>query len=303
VEFQLTPELTDRIIFAMENQHEEYVLDTAEVVLLTVDELPDETGAGDAAQADRFVPLPDWTPAHGFRLMERFVDELRNPVYREKLAEALGAGRGVFRRFKDTVKERPDIERRWHQFKDQAMREVVAEWYNDLRETWGLERVAVEHSETEDLVLSDFALRRVEAGDTALLAEVRRAAEAQRRETGGRGQAPEAAIAIVAEAPAGDVAAAAAGREAAAGEAAAREAPASAGTEAARLLIDTLYVQPAFRGLGLGRLLLERVVEAAREEGWSAVEIELSGTGLMLEETVDGMGFETVSRRVALDLR
>jgi GNAT superfamily N-acetyltransferase len=243
----------------MENQNEDFALDTESLDLVPVEELPDDARLDQGGEDSlRYVPLPEWTPAHGFRLMERFVEGLRNPVYREKLAGALGAGRGVFRRFKDTVKERPEIERRWHHFKDQAMREVVAEWYNDLRETWGLERVAVQPAETEDLVLSDFALRRIES---------------------------EHPIAFEAEAPGGEVAARAVAR-----------------ADGGGLAVAELYVEPAFRGLGLGRLLLERLVEAARRDGWSCVDIELAGAGLVLDETATALGFETIAKRMRLDL-
>lgn len=332
MQFELTPELADRIIFAMEDQNEDFVLDTETGDLLSVEEMEE---LEEQAEEDpgRFVSLPDWTPAHGFRVMERFAEELRNPVYQEKLREALSGGRGVFRRFKDTVKEREELERRWHHFKEQAMQEVVTDWYNDLRETWGLERVAVETAEIEDLVLSDFAIRRVGEGDHDLLEEVRRAAEEQRRELGkgahadaapGRADPPGApgafgaagktgapgasgapgtaappALAFVAEAPDGEIAGvAAAGADAVA----AADAAPNEGAAAGSLTIDTLYVRPTFRGLGLGRLLLERIVEGARKDGWAAITMELSGRGLVLDETAGAMGFRTVAKRVSLDL-
>jgi GNAT superfamily N-acetyltransferase len=325
MQFELTPELADRIIFAMEDQNEDFILDTETGDLLSVEEM-EELEAEAEDDPDRFVSLPDWTPAHGFRLMERFAEELRNPVYQEKLREALSGGRGVFRRFKDTVKEREELERRWHHFKQQAMQEVVTDWYNDLRETWGLERVAVETAEIEDLVLSDFTIRRVGEGDHGLLEEVRRAAEEQRREPGNGAQADAAparadatvapgasdargtglspALAFVAEAPDGEIAGVAAGAAGAAGDDAVAPADAAPneGPAAGSLSIDTLYVQPTFRGLGLGRLLLERIVAGARKDGWAAITMELSGRGLVLDETAAAMGFRTVAKRVSLDL-
>ena len=310
MQFELTPELADRIIFAMEDQNEDFILDTETGDLLSVEEM-EELEAEAEDDPDRLVSLPDWTPAHGFRLMERFAEELRNPVYQEKLREALSGGRGVFRRFKDTVKEREELERRWHHFKEQAMQEVVTDWYNDLRETWGLERVAVEAAEIEDLVLSDFTIRRVGEGDHGLLEEVRRTAEEQRREPGNGARADAApdtaappALAFVAEAPDGEIAGVAAGVAAAAGAdaVAAADAAPNEGEAAGSLIIDTLYVQPTFRGLGLGRLLLERIVEGARKDGWAAITMELSGRGLGLDETAAAMGFRTVAKRVSLDL-
>jgi GNAT superfamily N-acetyltransferase len=311
MEFTLTPELTDRIIFCMEDQNEDYVLDTRTLDLLPVDEISEEEEPTEE-EAERYVAVPEWTPADGFRLMERFVDRLRNPVYRRRLAEALSAGRGVFRRFKDTVKERPEIERMWYSFKDQAMREEVTEWYNDLRETWGLERVAVEPPEIEDLVLTDFTLKRLGPRDTECAGEIRRATGEQAAEQAGEaaGAEPDAgrilsseSVALCAEAPDGTTVAAAWAEDsgAPAGDA---DAPAeNAGARHEReLTVRTLYVQPDFRGLGLGRLLLERLVDAAREEGWSVVTMDLSGQGLVLDESAVALGFETVAKRMSLDL-
>jgi GNAT superfamily N-acetyltransferase len=262
MQFELTEELSDLIIFAMENQHEEFALDTETFELVPLEEVSEEAlDEGDGLL--RYVPVPEWTPADGFRLMERFVAGLQNPVYREKLTAALAGGKGVFRRFKDTVKERPDIERRWFTFKEQAMREVVTEWYNDLRDAWGLERIAVEPAETEDLVLSDFTIRQVE------------------------GEAP---IAFEAEAPAGETAA----------RASARTGAGDGGSS--RLVVAELFVEPAFRGLGLGTLLLERLVETARREGWASIDIELAGEGLILDEPAAALGFQTTAKRMRLDL-
>lgn len=293
MQFELTRELTDLIIFGMENQEQEFVLDSETLELRPVEEIS-EAVDGD----DRFLPLPEWTPAHGFRLMERFVEQLHNPEYREKLTEALDAGRGVFRRFKDVAKERPEIERRWHAFRDRELRAVVYEWYNDLRETWGLERRAAEQEDLEDLVLSDFTLVHVSAADEERLAAVRRLSREQARELGdaGPGEAPPSAAtepAFVAEAPGGEIAAAAATRQVAGAD---RQ------SGSLGLVVDTLYVRPAFRGLGLGRLLLERLVGAARDGDASSLELELGKEALILDETASALGFKTVTKRFRLDL-
>lgn len=306
MEFELTTELADQIIFAMENQHEDYFLDTEELELVPAEDIDEDLLADEAGSSvgasERFLPIPDWTPSDGFRLMERFVEHLRNPVYRKKLGEALSAGRGVFRRFKDTVKERPEIERAWHAFKDNAMRHEVSEWYNDLRETWGLERIAIEPAETEDLVLSDFTVSRIDAEDTRAAEYLVELAAAQAEETGSpvafeRPQ-PGRGVGFSAEAPEGDVVAAAWAAVDRGGEG-----PADGRLgDGRRLAVRVLYVRPAFRGLGLGRLLLERLVEVARAEGWTVVTMELSGRALVLDETAQAFGFETVAKRVELDL-
>ena len=134
MEFDLSPELIDQIIFAMENQEKDYVLDTKTLELVPIDELPPEL----VEDEDRLIQLPEWYSVHGYNLMEKFVANLRNPLFRETLREILARGKGVFRQFKDTIKQRKDIERLWFSFKDREMKRVVLEWYNQLRESCGL---------------------------------------------------------------------------------------------------------------------------------------------------------------------
>ncbi len=290
--FELTDELTGLIIFAMENQHEEYLLDTETGELFSADELEDadlDEGDLEVRSTDgtaRYLPPPEWSPSDGFRLMEQFVETLRNPVYARRLSDALKGGRGVFRRFKDTVKERPEIEQRWYRFKERAMREAVTEWYNELRDTWGLERVAVELPEIEDLVLSDFALRRPEPEEGGFVEALEEAAGTAHA---ARDRARRAELRLLLEAPDGEVAAVAAA------------APAGT-TERGLLNVEALYVRPVFRGLGPGRLLLERLVEEAGAAGRGTLGIELAGDGLVLEGTATAIGFRTVAKRVRVDL-
>lgn len=161
MEFELTPEITDEIIFAMEDQTEHYVFDCQECRCLpAADHLHDE---------DRYQVIPQWDSVSGFRMMERFVAQLRNPVSREDLRAALGSGHGVFRGFKNILKERPEIERLWYQFKDREMKNCVLEWYNGLRDYWGLERIGMEPEETEDIISDDFSFRHTEEEESMQL--------------------------------------------------------------------------------------------------------------------------------------
>jgi GNAT superfamily N-acetyltransferase len=54
----------------------------------------------------------------------------------------------------------PEVERRWFLFKNERMRARVIEWYNGLRESWGLEKLAETYTdvsqETDELLLADF---------------------------------------------------------------------------------------------------------------------------------------------------
>lgn len=160
--FELSDELLDQIIFAMENQEVRHVLDSRDAkVINELEIVRDPTGAdldeNESAGEERYLPLPEWVSVDGYMLMESFVAGLRNPLYRENLRKILQSGRGVFRQFKDALKERKDIERLWFRHKQREMRRRVIEWYNDLREIWGLAPLSVnDEAETEDLLLADF---------------------------------------------------------------------------------------------------------------------------------------------------
>lgn len=148
--FELTSELTEQIIFAMENQKETFLLDP---------ELPSIV----SRETERSVKaktyeLPLWEPSDGYRLMEQFVLSLRNPVYREHLSSILHCGSGVFRKYKDALNQRPDIERMWFAFKEKEMRNRVFEWYNALRLEWGLDAYDVEFNGDYSPVLTDFSI-------------------------------------------------------------------------------------------------------------------------------------------------
>jgi len=146
-EFELSPELIDQIVYAMENQKDDFFLDTKTLDILP--ENPDEDNTD-------IISLPSWNSSDGFLLMEKFTGTLHNPIYREELRQTLAGGKGVFRNFKITVKKHCELERMWFVFKEKEMKLRVADWYNEWREIQGLEKIQVEFGETEELILSDF---------------------------------------------------------------------------------------------------------------------------------------------------
>jgi GNAT superfamily N-acetyltransferase len=168
MQFELTEALIDEILFSMEDQNGEFLLDTREnMVIADGDEKIDWDE--DAAEG-RCISLPEWESSEGFRLMERFTAACKNTVVRDKLTIALDRGKGVFRAFKDALTEHPEAEQLWFAFKEREMRQVIVSWYNALREEWGLERIGTEPEETGDLVLEDFRFRDASEEDR-LLAE------------------------------------------------------------------------------------------------------------------------------------
>jgi len=152
--FQLTPEIIDMIIFAMENQSEDYFVDLKTGAIISDEELSEEYDVEDIDLS--LISVPDWLPSDGFQLMESFVAVLHNPVYKELLRKILSAGKGSFRNFKNTVKEHESLTQQWYLHKDNIMRSRVIEWYNLNSEILKYKDVNENTDETENLVLSDF---------------------------------------------------------------------------------------------------------------------------------------------------
>lgn len=150
-QFELTSELMEQVIFAMENQKEIFLLDS-ELPTIVPSENKDKIKG-------KYYELPLWEPSDGYRLMEQFVLSLRNPVYREHLSSILHCGSGVFRKYKDALNQRPDIERLWFSFKEKEMKNRVTDWYNALRLEWGLDNLNMEYNGDYSPVLTDFSIK------------------------------------------------------------------------------------------------------------------------------------------------
>ena len=153
MQFELTDELTDDIISAMENQDVEYAVDAQEGQLVISDSdghIPDD---------ERYNILPEWGPSDGFGLREDFVNNLHAPLAREELQNAMHSGRGVFKNFRNVLKNYPEIDKRWHIYKHRFMSARINEWYNSLREIWGLEKLDQLPESDETLVHDDFSFK------------------------------------------------------------------------------------------------------------------------------------------------
>ena len=151
MQFELTDEIRNLIVFAMEDQGNNYLFDSVEqktVIKSTVEKVDEE----------RFYTIPTWDSIKGFKLMERFISLLRNPLAREELRGVLFAGRGVFRNFKNVLHQYPEVEKLWYSFKEKEMKQIVSNWYNTLLDSWGLERLGEEPEET-DIVYDDVVFR------------------------------------------------------------------------------------------------------------------------------------------------
>ncbi len=152
MQFELSDDVINSLIFAMENQKENNVFDSEQKEVVELD--------NDASNdTDRYYSIPEWTSIDGFKVMEHFVASLHSPLAKEALHEVLFAGKGVFRNFKDTLKDYPEVEQQWFTFKQKVLKDKVVAWYNVFRDSWGLEKIEGEPEETENLIFDDFMFR------------------------------------------------------------------------------------------------------------------------------------------------
>ena len=277
MQFELTEALIDDILFSMEDQEGVFYLDTLDGVVIGGNDSPDffsdeddnaETGR---LNDGRYIDLPEWDSASGFRLMERFVASFRNPLIREELSSALGHGKGVFRAFKDTLSRHPEAEKLWFSFKEKEMKREIIGWYNGLREEWGLEKIGMEPEETADLVLEDFRFRPFQKEDTSGAEELHRLCQEEYKRILAENGAKNSADAIMKESQVFHhslsnlfdtmpvlPSAAALIAESGGGEFAGYI---SGIVKDSILYIQSLEVKPEYRGLGIGEALLVRCLD------------------------------------------
>jgi GNAT superfamily N-acetyltransferase len=258
--FALTPELLNQIIHAMEDQNTDYLFDVSEETLLDAAAVPDPEAPG-------LIPIPDWEPSDGFELMESFVAGLANPEWQERLREALAGGRGAFKRFKATAKQNRHIMAAWRRHKRLRTQRRVYDWYNDLRDTWGLNPLEPEEGseDRQALLFEDFSLRGTSL--SAYREAIRELLQAAHRELYRKLPAPLAEAlyeeppwhvpqGIVALDPGETLAGVVWGYR-----------------RGALLELGEILVRPVYRGIGLGGLLFDRWMEDALAEGISYVLI------------------------------
>jgi GNAT superfamily N-acetyltransferase len=311
--FKLNQELIDNLIFAMENQHQRFLLDSETMEILPAEQAAFESAGGDEDETgdpaeERCYPVPEWSSADGYQLMEKFVSTLHNPIFRQVLREALTSGKGVFRNFKNALKRREDVERLWYAFKEKEMRARILEWYERLCDAWEVEAVGPEPPETEELVLSDFILRegtgpfaeRMSGCDHQAFRENLEDASPDfveyiyRIERNGRrlSDDPESVI-LRAETPAGEFAGFIWGVD---------ETEQGGGEEVVITKILQLYVAPEYRGLGLSKIILDRYLRDCWERGVGRIVLSLFGSAIELAEKYAQHGFRPLSSLFDLDL-
>ena len=142
----------------MEDQNSDFALDADSGSVVPLDSLL-SSQIDELEAKESLYPLPSWTSDDGFEIMEKFAEGLRIPKIQGELLQVLANGRGVFRNFKNVLKQFPHIEKRFQSFKKAKMRSVVVEWYNSLRESWGLEKLSQDFEDYNELTQEDFEFR------------------------------------------------------------------------------------------------------------------------------------------------
>lgn len=295
-QFELTSELIEQIIFAMENQKDTFYLDSHVPTVVSGDAVGNIKG--------KAYELPLWEPSDGYRLMEQFVLSLRNPVYREYLSSILHGGSGVFRKYKDALNQRPDIEKKWFLFKEKNMKERVIDWYNTLRLEWGLDAWDVEYNGEYSPVLTDFAINKEKGQNLEILAAMDLEAFKEiynqfpedyvldlfrRHRDGFEPDVSDDSTIYLAESPEGEIV----------GFLWITSEVLEEGTVLGR--IRQIYVLPEFRGLGLGEKLKEAALVDERLKASGIIEIDIPAGAEFIGNSLQQMGFQKTGTMMVLN--
>lgn len=262
--FSLSQEIIHQIMFALEDQNTTYVLDTNSGRLEDIASfLDDELPAG-------YVELPQWEPANGFRMMERFVAVVRNTALQRQLRSVLFSGKGVFKNFKTLLKSHPQGEKQWFAFREEEMTRYITQWYTQLREVYGLEQLGEEPEDNEELLQDDFIFREYDPTkdeEKLLLAANSFMSEREAQWPGEIGLAlsslwqekkakgdKENFLSLVAETVGGEFAGC-------------LEATLYPSYVKETVLLTSFFVLEEYRGLGIGKTLLEQGVLQLQEKG------------------------------------
>lgn len=297
----LTEFLLDNIIFAMEDQSDIYYLDLLKgEVVSDQDRLMLDWEDEQADDQDRYIEIPDWQPSDGFLVMEKFANQVRNPLYKVKLQEALQAGKGVFRRFKDTIGEQPALEREWFAFKDEQLKREVYTWYREHDGALQLLELNLEPEElTDDILQEDFViggssealpLDELQALQDTLIEEMRQGNEMQNkalRLLEPKLQNMEGLQFVYARTGEGEMAGFISYQE----------------LEKHTAEIVFFGNTSEYRGMGLFRFLFDHFCRQIARKGYTSIIVTLAGEALSLDKLFTPLGAVTIAKQMALDTR
>ena len=87
---------------------------------------------------DRYVRIPERSPLQGYAAMREFTEGLENIQLKNELLMILD-GKGVFRRFKDTLELYPKERKQWYGFNAKLSKKEIMEWLGYI----GIERETI----------------------------------------------------------------------------------------------------------------------------------------------------------------
>jgi len=79
----------------------------------------------------RYQEIPVRFSSEGYNLMVEFVEGLTDSRVQRELHSAMD-GKGAFRRFKDVLRNYPEVEKEWFKFKAERNKEKVREWLESI---------------------------------------------------------------------------------------------------------------------------------------------------------------------------
>jgi hypothetical protein len=116
--------IPDEVITALEEGESCEGLPSWEVELLPQAKEIDEG-------SDRYVEIPSRDSRDAYQQVVDFTQRVKDTRLKGKLESALG-GRGSFHRFRDALKEYPEVEKEWFKFKADRDKEAVKEWLESI---------------------------------------------------------------------------------------------------------------------------------------------------------------------------
>ena len=277
-QLNLTEEILERVVYGMENQKDRLLLNPSDGLLY-----PEKENDGS------FIPLPPWGPSEGYRLMDGFAASLPDTGFRRRLFDILHSGSGVFRNFKNALKERPELESLWRRYKKREMRKAALSWMSRWTEALVLEALGPEpEDDWSQLSFSEFLIRKIEEDEQDKVSMWIQLAEAENLSGINTGECsssypeyPEDGDVLVAESPAGEIV----------GFSWLSIISTEAGLEGR---LNQVYVLPEFRGLGIGRLLIHASLKQAEDRGVALLTVKTGRSGKLLGHYFENAGFSPV---------
>jgi hypothetical protein len=81
--------------------------------------------------SERYEEIPTRPSHEAYDVMAEFSSYVEDGRMRSRLESALH-GKGAFRRFKDTLREYPEVEKQWFKFKAERDKEEVKNWLESI---------------------------------------------------------------------------------------------------------------------------------------------------------------------------